>query len=77
MLRGAGAVLAVPVSLPARRVAAMASDKKAVLVPIGNGSEEMEAVICEAVLAEESPSVVCSHLTAMQATQRHSCSLTP
>lgn len=48
-MRGAGAVLAVPVALPARRVAAMASDKKAVLVPIGNGSEEMEAVICEAL----------------------------
>lgn len=31
---------------PCRRVSVMAG-AKSVLVPIGNGSEEMEAVICE------------------------------
>jgi hypothetical protein len=46
LLRGAGCLLAVP-STPHRRTAVMASVKKSVLVPIGNGSEEMEAVICE------------------------------
>jgi hypothetical protein len=44
LLRGAGCVL-VPVA-PSRRVSVMAG-AKSVLVPIGNGSEEMEAVICE------------------------------
>lgn len=35
-----------PAPIASRRLTVMASDKK-VLVPIGNGSEEMEAVICE------------------------------
>lgn len=47
LLTGAGAVLSVPVPAPSRRVSAMAAGQKHVLVPIGNGSEEMEAVICE------------------------------
>lgn len=49
----AGCALAVPIipaPAPARRVATMASDKKTVLVPIGTGSEEMEAVIIIDVL---------------------------
>jgi hypothetical protein len=45
LLRGAGCVLA-PVA--PRRVSVMAGTKS-VLVPIGNGSEEMEAVICESM----------------------------
>lgn len=47
LLTGAGAVLSVPVPAASRRVSAMAASQKHVLVPIGNGSEEMEAVICE------------------------------
>lgn len=44
LLRGG---LATPVAARVRRFVVMAEGKKSVLVPIGNGSEEMEAVISE------------------------------